>query len=105
MRFSKRVNYNPVLIESVITTNEKQKVRAVQLAKEALGSLRGKRIAILGLAFKPETDDMREAVSISLVLPFWLKVRMLLSTIRLRCKMLGRSSRRRSATPRIHTNA
>jgi UDPglucose 6-dehydrogenase len=67
VRFSKTVNYSPELVEAVITSNENQKVRAVQLAKEALGSLRGKRIAILGLAFKPETDDMREAVSIPVI--------------------------------------
>jgi UDPglucose 6-dehydrogenase len=67
VRFSKTVNYSPELIEAVIATNENQKVRAVQLAKEALGSLRGKRIAILGLAFKPETDDVREAVSIPVI--------------------------------------
>jgi len=67
IRFSKTLDYAPELIEAVIATNEKQKQRALQLAKEALGSLRGKRIAVLGLAFKPETDDMREAVSIPLI--------------------------------------
>jgi UDPglucose 6-dehydrogenase len=67
IRYSKTLDYDPELIEAVVATNEKQKQRAVQLAKHALISLRGKRIALLGLAFKPETDDMREAVSIPLV--------------------------------------
>lgn len=66
-RYSKTLGYSPELIEAVITANEKQKLRAVQLAKEALGSLRGKRVAILGLAFKPDTDDMREAISVPLI--------------------------------------
>ena len=65
--FSKRLGYNPDLIEATIGANDQQKLRAIELAREALGSLRGKRIAILGLAFKPDTDDMREAVSVSLI--------------------------------------
>ena len=65
--YSKTLNYEPDLVEAVVGVNEKQKQRAVQLAKQVLGSLKGKRIAILGLAFKPETDDMREAVSIPLI--------------------------------------
>jgi UDPglucose 6-dehydrogenase len=65
--YSKSQGYEPELIEAAVATNEKQKRRAIQLAKHALGSLKGKRIAILGLAFKPETDDMREAVSIPLI--------------------------------------
>jgi UDPglucose 6-dehydrogenase len=65
--YSKTLDYDPELIEAVVATNEKQKQRAIQLAKHALGSLEGMRIAILGLAFKPNTDDMREAVSIPLV--------------------------------------
>jgi UDPglucose 6-dehydrogenase len=67
IRFSKTLGYAPELIEAVVATNEKQKQRAVELAKQALGSLKEKRIAILGLAFKPETDDMREAVSVSII--------------------------------------
>jgi UDPglucose 6-dehydrogenase len=67
IRYSKATDYDPELIEAVVATNEKQKQKAVHLAKQALGSLKGKRIAILGLAFKPETDDMREAVSIPLI--------------------------------------
>ncbi|WP_060788944.1 UDP-glucose dehydrogenase family protein [Geobacillus zalihae] len=52
------------LLEAVINVNNKQQVKLVQKAIEELGSLRGKKIALLGLAFKPNTDDMREAASI-----------------------------------------
>lgn len=65
--FSKSLGYDPELINAAIETNRKQALRAIQLAKQALGSLVGKHISVLGLAFKPETDDMREAISISVV--------------------------------------
>jgi UDPglucose 6-dehydrogenase len=46
--------------------NELQKRRVVGKLKKHLGSLRGKTIAVLGLAFKPNTDDLREAPSLVL---------------------------------------
>ncbi|RLQ96642.1 UDP-glucose dehydrogenase family protein [Falsibacillus albus] len=52
------------LLKSVIQINDTQKTLLVKKAIERLGSLEGKRVAMLGLAFKPETDDMREAASI-----------------------------------------
>ena len=64
---STSVGYEPDLLQSVIHTNQKQAERTVHLANVALGSLRGKKVAVLGLAFKPETDDVREAVSISII--------------------------------------
>ncbi|MEM3749956.1 MAG: UDP-glucose/GDP-mannose dehydrogenase family protein [Candidatus Jordarchaeales archaeon] len=60
-------NYNPVLLEAALTVNNRQPLRVVELAESVLGELRGKRIAVLGLAFKPETDDMREAPSIKII--------------------------------------
>jgi UDPglucose 6-dehydrogenase len=65
--YSKNLGYNPQLLEAVENVNETQPLRAVQLCKEQLGTLKGKHIAILGLAFKPDTDDMREARVIPIV--------------------------------------
>ncbi len=58
--------YHFQLLNSVIEVNELQKRRVVQKLNRHLGSLVGLRIALLGLAFKPETDDMREASSLVL---------------------------------------
>ena len=56
--------YHFQLLNSVIEVNELQKRRVVGKLDKHLGSLVGKRIALLGLAFKPDTDDMREASSL-----------------------------------------
>ena len=58
--------YHFQLLNSVIEVNELQKRRVVSKLTKHLGSLVGKRIALLGLAFKPDTDDMREASSLVL---------------------------------------
>jgi UDPglucose 6-dehydrogenase len=58
--------YHFHLVTSVMEVNELQMRRPVTKLQKHLGSLRGKRIALLGLAFKPNTDDMREAPSIVL---------------------------------------
>jgi UDPglucose 6-dehydrogenase len=55
--------YQFMLLQAVWEVNELQKRRVVQKLQKHLGSLRGKTIALLGLAFKPNTDDMREAPS------------------------------------------
>jgi UDPglucose 6-dehydrogenase len=54
------------LLAAVIEVNELQKRRVVTRLQRDLGNLRDKRIALLGLAFKPNTDDMREASSLVL---------------------------------------
>jgi UDPglucose 6-dehydrogenase len=58
--------YHFQLLAAVIEVNELQKRRVLAKLERHLGSLRGKTIALLGLAFKPNTDDMREAPSLVL---------------------------------------
>ncbi|HEV7132322.1 MAG TPA: UDP-glucose/GDP-mannose dehydrogenase family protein [Gaiellaceae bacterium] len=55
--------YQFMLLHAVWEVNELQKRRVVQKLEKHLGALRGKKVALLGLAFKPNTDDMREAPS------------------------------------------
>lgn len=57
--------YEIKTIKATIEVNENQKYRLFRKAKEKYGKLRGLRIAVLGLTFKPGTDDLREAASIS----------------------------------------
>jgi UDPglucose 6-dehydrogenase len=58
--------YHFQLLSAVLEVNHLQKRRVVAKLKHHIGSLRGKRVALLGLAFKPNTDDLREASSIVL---------------------------------------
>ena len=55
------------LLNSVIDVNDEQPMRVVSKLRARLGDLAGKRIAVLGLAFKPDTNDMRDAPSLVLV--------------------------------------
>jgi UDPglucose 6-dehydrogenase len=65
--FSKQMGYDPVLVDTSNEVNAKQPLVALELAKKSLGTLRGKKIAVLGLSFKPNTDDIREAVSLPII--------------------------------------
>jgi UDPglucose 6-dehydrogenase len=58
--------YHFQLLSAVIEVNELQKRRVISKLEKHLGRLRGKRVALLGLTFKPNTDDMREAPSVVL---------------------------------------
>jgi hypothetical protein len=58
--------YHFQLLTAVIEVNELQKRRTISKLKKHLGSLVGKEIALLGVAFKPDTDDIREATSLVL---------------------------------------
>jgi UDPglucose 6-dehydrogenase len=55
------------VVEAAIRTNEEQKIKMTHKIEDAIGKLQGKTIAVLGLAFKPNTDDMREAPSLSII--------------------------------------
>jgi len=55
------------IVEAAIRVNEEQKIKMAKKIEDAIGTLRGKTIAVLGLAFKPNTDDMREAPSLSII--------------------------------------
>jgi UDPglucose 6-dehydrogenase len=65
--FAHRLGYTPTMLQAVRKVNDEQGRRIVERAKEKLTELKGKRISILGLAFKPNTDDMREARSIPVI--------------------------------------
>jgi len=54
-------------LDSVIQVNEEQKLRMVNKIKEMVGDIRGKTIGILGLSFKPNTNDIRESSSITII--------------------------------------
>jgi len=64
---AKNLGYQLTLLEEVENINKTQPLKAIQFCKELLGNLKGKHIAILGLAFKPDTDDMREARAIPII--------------------------------------
>src|SRR6266571_3960579 len=55
------------IVDAVIEVNEQQRLSMVPKIESLAGGLRGKRIAVLGLAFKPETDDMRDAPSVGII--------------------------------------
>jgi UDPglucose 6-dehydrogenase len=67
IKFSAARNYNFEILHAVESVNERQKVRLLAKMKKHFGSLKGKRIAVWGLAFKPKTDDMREAPAVPLI--------------------------------------
>jgi UDPglucose 6-dehydrogenase len=65
--FSKQAGYKPKLITEAMSVNSDQITHIVDLARVELGDFSGKSIAILGLSFKPNTDDIREAASIKII--------------------------------------
>ncbi len=59
------------ILTAVKQVNDEQKCRLVDLARQHFGSLRGRRFALWGLAFKPNTDDMREAPARAIMEALW----------------------------------
>src|SRR5688572_71004 len=66
-RFSSDKKYDFKILKAVDAVNENQKRLLVKKIEAHFGSLKGKTIAVWGLAFKPKTDDMREAPSIPII--------------------------------------
>src|SRR2546427_8825625 len=67
IKFSQQQGYDPPLLKATEKTNEEQADKVVELSEKLAGPLEQKRIAILGLAFKKDTDDIREASSIRVI--------------------------------------
>mgnify|MGYP001025372501 CR=1 FL=1 len=65
--FAKSHRYRPRILESALEVNKDQATHVAKLIKKRLGTLRGKRVAVLGLSFKPGTDDLREAPSLRII--------------------------------------
>lgn len=61
------VNYEFKLLESVVEVNKGQRFMIIAKLRESLGSVRGMRIGIWGLAFKPNTDDIRESPALEII--------------------------------------
>jgi UDPglucose 6-dehydrogenase len=55
------------IVDAVVTVNETRKIRMAEKVEHAFGGVKGKTIAVLGLTFKPNTDDMRDAPSLVIV--------------------------------------
>ncbi len=63
-----RSGYEFRLLRAVIEVNAEQRFRVLRQLEERLGGFRGKRIAVLGLTFKPNTDDLRESLGVDIAL-------------------------------------
>jgi len=64
---AKELGYEPKIMEEVLEVNKKQPLKMVELVKKRLPKLEGKTIAVLGLAFKAGTDDVRESPAIPVI--------------------------------------
>jgi UDPglucose 6-dehydrogenase len=64
---ARKQKYHFAILESVVDVNWKIKERMVRKVRRAAGPLKGKTVAVLGLAFKPETDDIRESPALPLL--------------------------------------
>ena len=67
INFADKIGINPTLLDAVEKTNRHQLETVIQHISKSLGSLKNKRITVLGTAFKPNTDDVRDSIAIELI--------------------------------------
>ena len=67
INFAEKVGINPTLLNAVEKTNQRQIESIILLMKKSLGTLALKRLTVLGTAFKPNTDDVRDSIAIELI--------------------------------------
>ena len=70
INFAKITGVKPILLNAVEEVNSKQLEQIITITKQRLGDLTSKRITILGTAFKPNTDDIRDSIAIELIKKF-----------------------------------
>jgi UDPglucose 6-dehydrogenase len=63
---AREYDYEPALLDATVAVNERQRKRVIAKLQRELHTLKGKRIALLGLSFKPNTDDLRGAPSLAI---------------------------------------
>ncbi|MEM4458657.1 MAG: UDP binding domain-containing protein, partial [Candidatus Caldarchaeum sp.] len=66
-KFAEEMGEHPLILDAVDKVNESQPLKAIELAEKMVGNLEGKTAAVLGLSFKPNTDDVREAVALKII--------------------------------------
>ncbi len=64
---ARELGEDPRIMDAVIEVNEEQPLKLIELLKKHVPNLRGRRVGVLGLAFKPDTDDIRESRAIPVV--------------------------------------
>jgi UDPglucose 6-dehydrogenase len=66
IRIAEEYHYTPELLRATITVNERQRLSVIRKLQHALKIIKGRTIGLLGLAFKPDTDDLRDAPSLTI---------------------------------------
>ena len=67
LSIARQFDYDALIVDAVVRVNDRQRELMVPKIEKLVGDLRGKTVAVLGLAFKPGTDDMREAPSVDII--------------------------------------